>query len=415
MNLAMLDNAVQFQTMLDRANRANVSFYPINPRGLPVFDTPIDVPRTGVPPDGTPVFTPPAQDAAMLRTRTGTLRDLASATDGIAIINSNDLESGFRRVTDDLSSYYLLGYYSNGKLDGKFHALRVRVKRPGVQVRARRGYLALTAAEATTPTTSLARPPGLSPPGSANAMAASALSTALSSLGSATRDARLHMAYAVSRRAGSLPDQGSASRGDDAVVWAVGELAAGDEWRAGADVELTLATGEGQTIATSRERVAPGSRSFRSPLRSSEPLAGGEYVVRVRATPLGGTDDAITEMSRVAFPTTGSSGMIISRRGPATGNREVPAADARFRRNEQLRVDVPGPSSAAATARLLDRTGNALAVPVVPTVRTDADGTRWISAPLVLAPLAVGDYVIEVSAGEGGDTTKTLLAFRVIP
>src|SRR4029077_16881359 len=122
-----------------------------------------------------------------------------------------------------------------------------------------------------------------------------------------------------------------------------------------------------------------------------------------------------TEMSRVVFPTTGSSGMIISRRGPATGNREVPAADARFRRNEQLRVDVPGPSSAAATARLLDRTGNALAVPVVPTVRTDADGTRWISAPLVLAPLAVGDYVIEVSAGEGGDTTKTLLAFRVIP
>jgi VWFA-related protein len=413
MNLAVLDDSVQFQTMLDRANRANVTFYPIDPRGLPVFDTPIAVPRTGDPPDGTPTFTPPSQDAAMLRTRQSTLRDLASATDGIAITNSNDLESGFRRVTDDLSSYYLLGYYSNGKLDGKFHALRVRVKRPGVQVRARRGYLALTAAEATT---RLARPVGSSPSDSAaNAAAVGALSTALASLGSTTRDARLHMAYAVSRRAGSVPDQSSASRGADAVVWAVGEFAAGDEWRAGADVDLTLATGDGHTIATSRERVAPGSRSFRSPLRSTEPLAGGEYVVRVRATPLSGTVDAITEMSHVAFPQAGSSGALISRRGPTTGNREASAADMRFHRNEQLRIDVPGASSPTATARLLDRTGSALAIPLAPTIRTDPDGTRWISAPLALAPLAVGDYVIEVSAGDGGDTTKTLLAFRVIP
>ena len=36
-----------------------------------------------------------------------------------------------------MSSYYLLGYYSTGKLDGKFHAISVRIKRPGVQVRCR--------------------------------------------------------------------------------------------------------------------------------------------------------------------------------------------------------------------------------------------------------------------------------------
>src|SRR5262249_21022349 len=117
-NLAQLDNAIQFRTMLDRANRSNVSFYPVDPRGLPVFDTAIDTQRTGLPPDGAPTFMPPSQDAAMLRSRQSTLRDLASATDGIALINSNDLDAGFRRVTADLSSYYLLGYYSTGKLDG---------------------------------------------------------------------------------------------------------------------------------------------------------------------------------------------------------------------------------------------------------------------------------------------------------
>jgi len=49
---------------------------------------------------------------------------------------------------DDLSSYYLLGFYSTGKLDGRFPAITVRVKRPGVQIRERRGYLANTEAAA---------------------------------------------------------------------------------------------------------------------------------------------------------------------------------------------------------------------------------------------------------------------------
>src|SRR5207247_7248766 len=59
----------------------------------------------------------------------------------------NDLARGLKRVVDDLTSYYLRGYYSTGKLDGRFHAIKVRVKRPGVDVRARRGYLAPTQAE----------------------------------------------------------------------------------------------------------------------------------------------------------------------------------------------------------------------------------------------------------------------------
>lgn len=413
MNLAQLDDSVQFQTMLDRANRANVSFYPIDPRGLTVFDTAIAAPRTGFPADGAPTFTPPEQDAAMLRTRLNTLRDLATATDGIAIINTNDLDGGLRRVTADLSSYYLLGYYSTGKLDGKFHAIRVRVKRSGVQVRARRGYLALTAAEATN---APPRPAGTGTPASAsNAAAISALSSALASLGGATRDARVHLGYAVSRQATSAPQDANATSAAPTVVWAVGEFGAGEEWRSGADVDLILTAADGRTIATGHERLGPGFRSFRAALRSTGAVDAGEYSVRVRATPLAPNPEPLTEILSVVVPPNGMSGVLISRRGPTTGNREVPAADMRFRRNDQLRVDVPNPSSSTVTARLLDRTGNAMAIPVAATVRTDPDGMRWISAPLALAPLAVGDYVIEVSDGAGGDITKTLVALRVVP
>ena len=52
MRLAQLDNDNQFREMLDEANRANASFYPIDPRGLAVFDTPLvrqDVPGPAPP------------------------------------------------------------------------------------------------------------------------------------------------------------------------------------------------------------------------------------------------------------------------------------------------------------------------------------------------------------------------------
>ena len=53
-----------------------------------------------------------------------------------------------QRIVDDLSSYYLFGYYStNTKLDGRFRNITVRVKRPGAKVRARRGYRGRTADE----------------------------------------------------------------------------------------------------------------------------------------------------------------------------------------------------------------------------------------------------------------------------
>ena len=139
--LAMVDHARMFRDLFGEANRANVSFYPIDPRGLPAFDTPIgpDQPLS------------PQADHAQLVQRTESLQTLALNTDGLALVNSNDLTKQIRRMADDLTSYYLLGYYStNSKLDGKFRAIKVRSKRPGVEIRARRGYTAPTSEEMAT-------------------------------------------------------------------------------------------------------------------------------------------------------------------------------------------------------------------------------------------------------------------------
>ena len=401
MHLARLDNDQQFRELLDAANRANASFYPIDPRGLPAFDTPMvrqDVP--GPPPPMVPL----PVDQAMLRGRINSLRTLAEATDGVAIVASNDLAGGLKRVVDDLSSYYLMGYYSSGKLDGKFHPISVRVKRPGVRVRARRGYLAATPATAALLTRNSA-PKSLSGPEAAEAAAAHAVDAAIAPLAGYTRDVPLRLQMA----AGWKPND-SAS----AAMWVVGELGGvallGDTWNDGFDATVTLTTPSDATVGSGRVSVLRGVRIFRVALTPSLPLVPGEYVVRVGAR-AGPASIPSRETARLTIPPAPDAvGALFVRRGVSTGNKDVPTADLRFRRNEQVRVEIPTASSEPVTARLLDRTGKALAVPVTAAVRDDPDGSRWVTAQLTLAPLAPADYAVELTVGE----RKMISAFRVI-
>jgi hypothetical protein len=388
-----LDNEREFREIVDEANRANTSFYPIDPRGLAVFDTPLVRQDVG----GVPApMTPPSRDLALLRGRIASLRNLAEATDGLAIVDSNDLDRGLKRVVNDLTSYYLLGYYSTAKLDGKFHPITVRVKKPGVQVRARRGYLAATAAEATRAAKDAGGPPT---PAEAEARA---LESVLSPLSSFSRDASLRL-----RAAAGWKSDGQAG------VWLTGELGTADAWRLGAEAEVVLSK-EGETIATAHTTVAGGSRTFRVTLTPETPLAAGDYTisVRTRATSLLATSSGAVPLPMPAAP--GAYGSALVRRGPFTGLKEVPTADLRFRRSERLRVEVPAAAGAvgsAPTARLLDRTGKAMAVPVAASVRSDPDGMQWVTGELQLTPLGPGDYIVEVAAGE----VKTLTPFRVVP
>ena len=141
-------------------------------------------------------------------------------------------------------------------------------------------------------------------------------------------------------------------------------------------------------------------------------LAPGEYDIQLRVKPAG-TAAASTDSARlVVSPAPRASGAVFLRRGPTTGNRDLPTADLRFRRGDRLTVEIPAPTASDQIgARLLDRTGKALpAVPVAAGSRVDADGFRWLTAQLSLAPLGAGDYLIEVTSG----SEVTLSPFRVV-
>src|SRR5207302_9938022 len=118
--LSNLDDESRLRTIMDEANRSNTSFYPVDPRGLVVFDEGI-VPSGAIGAATLPPTLRPEDETRRLRAREQGLRRLAEGTDGTAVVGTNMIEEALRHVVDNLSSYYLLGYYSTGKLDGRFH------------------------------------------------------------------------------------------------------------------------------------------------------------------------------------------------------------------------------------------------------------------------------------------------------
>ena len=68
--------------------------------------------------------------------------DYVAETTGGTVIHNNDLAGSLTRLADESSAYYLLGYQSDKPQDGRWHKLEVKVSRPGLKVRARRGYFA---------------------------------------------------------------------------------------------------------------------------------------------------------------------------------------------------------------------------------------------------------------------------------
>jgi VWFA-related protein len=131
----------EMEAAIAAATRANVSFYGVDPRGLTdLGDEGIDI--TSVPNDPT-LGLGMSSLSDELRRSQDSLRTISDETGGFAAVNRNDFREAFGHIIQDNSGYYLLGYYSNDtRRDGRYRRVQVRVKRPGLTVRARRGYVA---------------------------------------------------------------------------------------------------------------------------------------------------------------------------------------------------------------------------------------------------------------------------------
>jgi len=149
-----------FRGVIDAANRASVSIYTMDAAGLraeseqaKIRDQVNQAASVGINTgysnasgrNDAPLTQRLEKNEDVLRQdpRTG-LGELAQDTGGLAFDNTNNLSQGFERIESDQRNYYLIGYVpANDTFDGRFRAIDVKVKRPGVSVASRKGYFAV--------------------------------------------------------------------------------------------------------------------------------------------------------------------------------------------------------------------------------------------------------------------------------
>ena len=123
-------------------SNANVAVYPVDARGLIGGFPNANVNRAGAV-SGRSAPPPLMSTLGNLGTNIDTMNLIASKTGGKAYYNRNDIDGAVRSAIEDSRISYVLGYYpAHGKWDGRFVDLKVKVNRPGVRVRSRKGYYA---------------------------------------------------------------------------------------------------------------------------------------------------------------------------------------------------------------------------------------------------------------------------------
>ena len=138
------ENRTALRAATDAANRADVSIYSIDARGL--FSTPPGGDVTANAATGTSMFTGASvfHQTDQREDSRDTLATLSSDTGGHAFFDLGDLSDALPQIQNENNGYYLVGYsLPNGiKLDGSWHSIRVKVNAPGAHVRYRNGYYA---------------------------------------------------------------------------------------------------------------------------------------------------------------------------------------------------------------------------------------------------------------------------------
>jgi VWFA-related protein len=125
-----IDNQAQLRATVNAAIRSSVAFYPVDARGLAAAG-PLGDATKGAP-GGQGMYSGSSQRSAQssFQDQQETLYTLASDTGGKALLDNNDLSMGIVQAQKDISSYYILGYYStNTALDGRYRRVKVQLNK----------------------------------------------------------------------------------------------------------------------------------------------------------------------------------------------------------------------------------------------------------------------------------------------
>ena len=378
---------LDFREIARDANRQNASIYPLDPRGF----------VAGLRGAGGSVRPGCPRGASQ-----DTLRDLADDTDGRAIVNTNDLDQGLAQMVRDSSVYYLLGYNSTeSQYDGKYHEITVRVKRPNVDVRARKGYWASTEADAiraANPAPDVPRP----------------VLEALASMAAPVQDGSYVRTWVGTARGDNgqtrvtLVWEPLAGRSDPRAAQPGGAslIAAGAN---GSLVFRSPAAAATAADAATRRFVfdaPPGTVELRLTV---EEEGGGTLDREVRSIDV---PDLTAPEAALSTPRVYRARTALELRGYAADPDAVPVAAREFARTERLliRFDAYGAGSErpSPSASVLNRAGEHMFdVPVVP---ASAGGTHQID--LGLGSMPNGEYLLQIALAED-NAARQLVAFRL--
>ena len=382
-------------------NRNNASIYALDPRGLAVFEYDIDDV-----PGGAAISL--QNDRRSLQMTQDTLRMMSEQTDGRAIVNRNSLDKGLEQIVQDASFYYLLGYNSTqAQSDGKFHEIKVRVKRSGVDVRARKGYWALTAADvkrATTKTPDTAKP----------------MLAALATIAPSVQAGKFVRTWIGTERGDNgktrvtltweplTPPPGSARREQAGRVSLVAANASGQLVFRGATPEQAAppATGSGAQRLTFD--VAPGRLELR--LTVQDASGGGTLDQETKTIEV---PDLTAPQAAITTPRVYRARTVREFQTLAADTAAAPLAGREFSRTERLliRFDAytAGAEQVQPTAVLLNRDGKKMSD--VPVTAAQAGGTHQINLSLAVIP--TGEYLLEISVKSASGEATELVPFRV--
>jgi len=364
-------------TVIRSANRSGASIYPIDPRALALEPGAVEMEQAPI--------TPADQDAQR------TLRTLAAETGGLAILTNREVYAGVQRIQSDASGYYVIAFQpANTQSTGRFHAVDVRVKRPGVALRTRPGYW-----EPVPDASAILRP----------------VSTVAPLL-------RQHASPLIRPWFGLTRAEAGKTR--VRFVWEPAARVPGDRSRTGVPARAILnVLDEKGAVMFERSVDAGGS----SPAVFD--LTPGRVQVRIEieddSAKLLDTDVRDLVVEPLAGPVALGTVQVLRARSAREFRAleenldAVPAVTREFNRTERLLIRVPAYAPEGApvvTARLLTARGQAMReLPV--TAPSPPSSLQSIDLPL--SGLASGEYRVEVIASSGRDTAHDSITFRILP